>query len=258
MPPMRSHPRSAPHPRHAASFLVALALIVACGTLAAGCSRRGSERSRVPAGADTLANGLPRVLVPKLDAWVGLWAEVTPGFAADSLFCVARGSFQFQSAQQAAGAKFVEDVRVRANIIALSPDSVRALDFDRYLDFDVDPDGNIRILREPDSAPVLTDLVADTLWIVEFCGTSCFYDGAYWLESSRFALTGCVEASDQPEGPWRAFLDIYDLNSHQVSRWWAHEVNRADLERYVSASEAALAARLRTAGLRSDSAVSAN
>lgn len=197
--------------------------------------------------SDTLRNGLPRSLLPKLTSWVQVWRHAIPVLAADSLRRTSSAPFKFDYAWAGAG-HVAEDVRTRALIDVLSPDSAHSLDFDMYLDFDRDDDGKIAPMREPDSAPVLADFKNDTLWRVSFCGTPCFYDGAYWVNSDRFALTGATQTGEQADGPWCAFLEIYDLRSRRITRWLAPAVNAAAFGRYSSASDSALVERLEIAG----------
>lgn len=238
------------------SFL-ALTLIAACASLVMGCGRRGAEHAPAQAEADTLSNGLPRALVPKLEEWVAAWRQAISGFTPESLTCVSRVPFQFQSAQAGGGLKYVESVRSRAGILVLSPDSATAVDFDRYLDFD-DGEGGFGIEREPDSAPMLLDFAGDTLWTVDFCGTSCFYDGGYWADARRFALTGATRSGDQYDGPWQAFLEIRDLRTREASRWLASLVEDAAFERYQMASDSALLARITRARSQPDSLARSN
>jgi hypothetical protein len=130
----------------------------------------------------------------------------------------------------------------------LSPDSALSLDFDMYLDIDRDEDGRILLMREPDSAPVLADFKRDTLWQVSFCGTPCFYDGAYWVSNDRFALTGATQTGNFAEGHWSAFLEIYDLRTRWVARWLSAPTEPQGFARYRAAADSALADRLDRAG----------
>jgi hypothetical protein len=124
------------------------------------------------------------------------------------------------------------------------------LDFDMYLDFDRGDDGTILLEREPDSAPVLADFRSDTLWEVAFCGTPCDFDGAYWVDSGRFALTGTVQSGPQEDGPRHGFLDIYDLRTRKMRSWATREVDDLHFARYGAARDSALVARLDRAGFK--------
>jgi len=131
----------------------------------------------------------------------------------------------------------------------LSPDSTHSLDFDMYLDFDATSGPGGILEREPDSAPILADFARDSLWQVGFCGTPCSYDGAYWVDNTRFALSGSTETGEQADGPRAPFLDVYDLVSHRRRRWLGPEVDAAACARYQAAADSALEARLLHAGL---------
>ena len=230
---------------------VAVAIVVLAATalasLLASCSRRADERPQAQAPADTLANGLPRALTSHLASWAQVWRSAIPGFEADSLAWEGSVPFRFDCAWAgAAGAS--DDIRTRARVRVLSPDSTRSLDFDMYLDFDRDDRGAIRLLREPDSAPVLADFRSDTLWRVAFCGTVCAYDGAYWVDAERFALTGTTQSGPAADGPRQGFLDIYDLRTRMKSRWVIRLADDREYGRYAAASDSSLIARLEGAG----------
>ncbi len=220
------------------------AALLALAVLAPGCARRPAPDKA--AAADSLANGLPRALVPVLDAWVRTWDPALPGFAPESLARVSRVPFRFDSPQAGGGLAWRPDVRARALIVVLSPDSAHAVDYDRYLSFDAEG-GSLDVGREPDSAPMFFDYAGDTLWTIDFCGTTCFYDGAYWIDAGRFALTGATRTGDDANGPWQPFLDVHDLRTHARTRWLARTVDDEAFARYQRAYDALLRARLREA-----------
>lgn len=232
--------------RHARAL--GFALVTVGAVLVAGCSRREEQPPAPAAVVDTLANGLPRSLAPQLAAWVEVWRHAVPGFAPESLARGASSPFAFDYGWPAPAGEPSSGVRARALIDVLAPDSAHSLDFDMYLDFDRDEDGRTRILREPDSAPVLADFGSDTLWRVTFCGTPCFYDGACWVDAARFALTGATRSGPQADGPWQPFLELYDLNDRRRTRWVARPVSDPQFGRYQSASDSALIERLERAG----------
>jgi hypothetical protein len=232
--------------RHARAL--GFALVTAWAVLVFGCSRREEQRPVPAPVVDTLANGLPRSLAPQLAAWVEVWRHAVPGFAPESLARGASSPFAFDYGWPVHGGEPSGRVRERALIDVLSPDSAHSLDFDMYLDFDRDENGKTRILREPDSAPVLADFGSDTLWRVAFCGTPCFYDGACWVDAARFALTGATRSGPQADGPWQPFLEVYDLNGRQRTTWAARPVSDRQFRRYQSASDSALIERLEHAG----------
>lgn len=235
--PASARSRRRPPPR---SFARSCLLLVALA--AAGCAPRAGDRAAAPAEPDTLANGLPRALAARLGEWQACWRRANPAFAPESLACVGRDSLRFESAGPAGGRRFAEDARSRALLVVLSPDSTRLLDVDRYLGAESVEGG--RIARGPDSAPELVDFAADSLWTVGFCGPSCFYDGGFWLDRDRFALTGATQSGEQADGPWQAFVECYDLRTRRRVRWLGRPVEEAAFDRFRAASDALLSARL--------------
>jgi hypothetical protein len=231
---------------HAANLFASL-LLAAAISLLPGCSHRSNQATITGSAADTLSNGLPRALLPKLAPWTQVWRYSIPSLVADSLKRNSSAPFKFDSGWAGVG-PFVETIRSRALVEVLSPDSVHSLDFDAYLDFDKGPDGNILAEREPESRAVLADFRADSAWVVEFCGTTCFHDGSYWVDAERFVLTGATQTGEQADGPWCPFLDVYGLRSRSCTRWLAPAVNAFRFQRYVQAADSALAARLERAG----------
>lgn len=222
--------------------LLSLATLLLVGS--PGCHYRMAIPPSSPAGADTLANGLPRALLPELAAWLAHWREGVPAFTPDSLVPGAISPLAFQVAAAGTDLHYVEGVRERAGILVLSPDSVHAVDFDRYIE--VDP---VRgwLFRDVDSSPMLVDFVADTLWTVDVCGTSCSYDGAAWIDADRFALTGLTQSRPDGEGPLQAFLDVYDLRARTGRRWLGTPVEDAAWRRFSSATAADLGRRVQRA-----------
>ncbi|MFI5370694.1 MAG: hypothetical protein ACHQ52_03980 [Candidatus Eisenbacteria bacterium] len=189
-----------------------------------------------------MANGLPRPVEHAVAAWVATWRRAVPGFAPESLEG-GRSSplkFDYLSAGLSRGA--AKDIGDRA-LDVYSPDSSRFLNFDRLTEVGWDEDGTLALDRDADSAPILGDVKSDTLWQVDFCGTSCSFDGAYWVDAGRFALTGLTNS--EQDSLCRAFLDVYDLQTRQVRRWLGQPVNQPTLTRYQAASDSALGARLK-------------
>ncbi|MEO5988088.1 MAG: hypothetical protein ABIU54_12600 [Candidatus Eisenbacteria bacterium] len=217
-----------------------LLMIITMG-FAGGCSRAPSDHSTPGAMSDSLGNGLPRALVPRLAPWIQLWRTASPRFAPDSLTKVGSEPFEL-TAPQSGVRHQIPDARTRAGIEVLSPDSSKSVDFDVYLS--IEAGGS----REPDSSPALADFKSDTLWRVAFCGTACFYDGAYWLDANRFALTGASQTGEQADGPWGAFLEVYDLQSHRRTRWLSRSVDAERFERFRAANDSALTSRIERGG----------
>jgi hypothetical protein len=223
-----------------------LAVAITLGVLP-GCARRTDQSGLTNSQADTLANGLPRALLPKLAPWVQAWRNAIPAFAPDSLRHAGPVQFHYESGWAGTGGR-INSARTRALIEVVSPDSARSLDFDAYLDFGRGHDGNLLSEREPDSRAVLADFKADSAWVVEFCGTMCDHDGAYWVDAERFVLTGTTQTGEQMDGPRCPFLDIYDLRSRQRTRWSGSTVGDLQYYRHAQAADSALAARLARAG----------
>jgi hypothetical protein len=215
--------------------------------LLTGCSRRAASPAASNSPGDTLANGVPRALAAQMSAWVGIWRQANPAFATETLVRGATRPYKFYSLSERAG-RFTSGVRSKAGIAALSPDSTRLLDFDAYVDFTRGPDGAALVEREADSTPTLADFGSDTLWHVAFCGTPCFYDGGYWIDASRFALTGAMQTGAQADGPWAAFLETYDLRTRLTTLWSADSVGEGQFARYQDAMDADLARRIERAG----------
>jgi len=217
-----------------------------------GCAQRVEHPGLANFAADTLANGLPRTLLPKLAPWVEVWRHAIPGFAPDSLRHSGPVLFHFESGWAGTGGR-INSIRTRALIEVVSPDSVRSLDFNSYLDFGRAPGGDLLSEGEPDSRAVLADFRADSAWVVDFCGTGCSHDGAYWVDSERFVLTGTTLTGEQLDGPLCPFLDLYDLRSRLRTRWLGPTLGDLQFDRYTRAADSSLAARLERAGFGHDS-----
>jgi hypothetical protein len=239
--------RSCRHRRSWRTLATALLAVATIASLVPGCSGRRTHRPPSHPAADTLANGLPRVLAPGLADWVRTWRPAIPGLEPDSLQRGATSTFRFGYAWPGAAGRPRDNVRSRAGVDVLSPDSTRSLDFDMYLDFERAGDGVIEFGREPDSAPVLADFRSDTLWQVAFCGPSCFYDGAYWLDANRFALSGATQTGEQADGPWQGFIEVYDLRARCRTGWTTRSVDYRGFTRYQASRDSALSARLERA-----------
>ena len=98
-----------------------------------------------------------------------------------------------------------------------SPDSTRAIDPDRYLELSRDG-GRVDLEREPDSKALLIDLRTRSVATLEFCGTLCAFDGAFWIDSLRFALTGAVVVNDSTNASCGR-VRLYDLNAGTVTEY---------------------------------------
>jgi len=210
--------------------------------LIAGCSNR-EHAAATGASADSLANGLPKALVGQLGEWNIAWRHANPRLAPELL--VRAGTSPSHMAFYSADSRTIEEFRFKAILQTVSPDSAYSVDFDMYVDY-FDQEGG-----EVDSSPLLADFKSDSIWQVAFCGTPCFFDGAHWVDNDRFALTGATLTGEQAEGPWCAFLDIYNLRSGQVSRWVLPAVSESQFTRYRAAYDSILTVRLAQARARS-------
>lgn len=224
-----------------AAWTCALLLAVLPALLGTGCGSRPESREASAAPPDTLPNGLPRALLPGLADWLACWRQAGTSIAPESLTFSERGPLHFYTSSVEGDLRWVEGARARAGIIVLAPDSAHAVDFDRYVD--IDPESG-SLERDVDSSPMLFDFVGDTLWTVSFCGTSCSYDGAAWIDAERFALTGVTQTAENLEGPTRVFLDVVDLRKRTDTRWLGPVVVDESLRAFAIAREAQLRARL--------------
>ena len=229
--------------------------MLVCAVLSfGGCARKlGTpaplrEGSFAPAPADTLANGFPRAVAPKLASWFQLWQRAGTNLRADALHHGPSQPYAFQLAPVVHAGRWRDNVRTRAGIEVLAPDSLHAVDFDMELEVTREPDGIVRPERDVDSGPILADFARDSLWIVDFCGTPCGFDGAAWLDASRFVVVGTTQTGAGMDGPWAAFVDLYDLQRRTMTRWLSSPVTDARLAMYSNAAESTLAARLAAAG----------
>lgn len=234
--------------QRSAGLAVMLAVLAIAGLQ--GCGSRTTPPAATRAEADTLANGLPRVALPVLAEWSARWRESVPTFAPESLVSEESGLTAMQPSGTGTDLRHVADVRERAGIVTLSPDSTHALDFDRYVD--IDPESG-SLERDVDSSPMLWDYAGDTLWTVAFCGTSCAYDGGAWLDANRFVLTGTTQSGPNYDGPAQPFLDLYDLAGRTTRRWLGAPVTEDALRRFGQACEASLSARVARSLANADS-----
>jgi hypothetical protein len=98
--------------------------------------------------------------------------------------------------------------------------------------------------RDVDCAPILADFKRDSTYQLAFCGPACSYDGAYWADKDRCALTGVTQSGEQLDGPPRAFLDVYDFRFSMRGRWPGPTVDERGYRSWQAASDSALAERI--------------
>jgi hypothetical protein len=180
------------------------------------------------------------------DPWFKVSQRAIPSFLPDSLAPAGLSPIRFDYTWPGPLRKALEGLGDR-RLDVYSPDSSRFVNFDMYADVSRDESGKIVLEGDVDSAPILADFKSDTLWRVSFCGTCCSFDGAYWMDSSRFLLTGltqdCVRGVDL-----RVFLDLYDLRSHMVHRWLGPKLGESEIHLYRAATDSALNARFSRRG----------
>jgi hypothetical protein len=185
--------------------------------------------------ADTLGNGLPRDIAAKLRPVVRLWRYGLRGFALDSL---ARGAGSVVNLGFEWGGKDARDIGDR-NLDVWSPDSTRWLNHDFYIEAG-EEGGSIEFGGDVDSAPVLGDVKRDSVGRLDFCGTPCAFDGAWWIDDSRFVLIGNIEADLDTTGNREFFLDLYDLNAMRSTRWLGRPLSEGQFARYLAACDSSL------------------
>jgi hypothetical protein len=190
---------------------------------------------------DTLANGLPIGAVAAADDWVQICRRTIPHFVLDSLVPASPHLFQFHEAWPglASRARGTHGAIGERGLYMYSPDSCRFVNFNMYAEVTRDKDGRLIAGDDPESAPVLGDLVADTLWMIGICRACCSFDGAYWVDASRFVLTGMTVVDCETSRP---FVNLYDLRLRRVRRWLGTPVTSADWSRYNAARDSALVA----------------
>lgn len=185
--------------------------------------------------ADTLANGIPRDVAAKLGPVARLWRYGLPWFMADSLV---RGAASLVNPIFEWGGKDAHDIGER-NLDVWSPDSTRWLNHDSFIEAG-EEGGSVEFGGDVDSAPVLGDVKRDSVARLDFCGTPCAFDGAWWIDNSRFVLIGNIEADLDATGNREFFLDLYDLNAMRSSRWLGRPLSEAQFRRYFAACDSSL------------------
>jgi hypothetical protein len=213
-------------------MLLAAALVTAHATKT-GTRRLGSMPSGSP--ADTLANGLPLDVAVTLRPVARLWGYGLPRFAVDSLVS---GGASAVRADFAWGGKDARDIGDR-RLDVWSPDSAHWINHDFYIEAG-EEGGAIEFGGDVDSAPVLGDAKRDSVERLDFCGTPCAFDGAWWIDNSRFVLIGNIEPDLDTTGNREFFLDLYDLNAMRRSRWLGRPLSDTQFARYEAACDSSL------------------
>lgn len=212
---------------------LAVLLVAAAVGLCGGCSRRSAEKGPSAAASDTLSNGMPADLAPRLAPWAAMWQAAIPGFAVDSLTPTGRarafGQGHVQPARNVDPADS-EEAATFAVLGAFSPDGRYRLVFDCYQVIS-EHGGEIVIGGEPDSAPLLLDLRRGLSNRFEFCGTPCGYHWGCWIDSTRFVLAGWTER-DARGDTLHGFLGVYSLADSSEVRYATRPVPRETFEKY--------------------------
>ena len=217
-------------------------LVLAAGVISlTGCGRRQSPESGSPSRAAHPSLGTPvspatdpvlAAMRSQLGPWTRRWAQVLPGFALDSLYRSPSEPFEPAYARRLEP----HDLRRARFFGATSPDSSWIVEADSYRTF---IDGAPELWGEPDSAPALVDLEADSLRILTTAGTAGGFEDAYWIDSTRFFITGYGERQFEP---WVGGGDvwIYDLSRGTVTRYNTPDVGKAAYDRYLDLAKAEL------------------
>ena len=197
--------------RGAGTVLLCLAALL----VPAGCSRRATPPAP-PSPPATPADPAIAEMAPHLGEWLALWRRVLPGVGADSLRRVASGPFTLNDIHHIDLDDREERARLRVFGV-YSPDSTRVVNPDAYLVL-TRTETSVSIAGEPDSKPVLIDLKTKSVATLAFCGTDCHYDGAFWLDPLRFALTGSLVVNDST-GVRCGRVLLYDLNAGTMTEY---------------------------------------
>lgn len=208
-------------------------------TALAGCARRSEPPV---AGVPPPAPPDPAIaeMAPHLGGWLALVQRAQPGIGVDSLRRAHRGPFTLHDIRPYNVDGREERARLRMFGV-YAPDSTRVVDPDSYLEVSREAT-RISVGGEPDSKPVLIDLKTRSVTVLEFCGTDCSFDGAFWLDALRFALTGTVVLDTT--GARCGRVRLYDLNDGTVTEYQLPAlVDRSAWMRFEMALDSARVAR---------------
>ncbi len=174
-----------------------------------------SQIEEVPVGA---SDSLILAIAPRIEPWVVMWRQAMPEFRPDSLIRVGVAP-AFRGYVQPLKAMYPPSEEKKATfqiLTASSPDGRYNLIFDSYLIIEQDA-GEIDISGEPDSAPLLLDLLQGVSNQFEFCGTDCKFHWGVWLSPKRFVLAG--SQYDDPPGVLRGKVQIFSLDDSSVTTY---------------------------------------
>ncbi|HTM57656.1 MAG TPA: hypothetical protein VL123_04500 [Candidatus Udaeobacter sp.] len=152
-------------------------------------------------------------MAPRLGEWLALWRRALPGVGVDSLRRVASGPFTLNDIHHID----LDDREERACLRVFgvdSPDSTRVVNPDANLVV-TRSDTGVSIASGPESKPVLVDLKTRSIATL---ATEGRYDGAFWLDPLRFALTGSLVVNDSTGARCGRVL-LYDLNAGTMTEY---------------------------------------
>lgn len=167
-----------------------------------------------------------------LDAWAERWRAAAPGFALDSLYRDAAQPFHPQLTRPLT----TQDVQRARFFGAVSPDSSRIAEADWYRQV---IDGEPELWGEPDAAPALVDLKADSFHVLTTIGTVGGFEEVFWIDRERFVVIGYAERRFEP---WSGGGDlwVYDLARGTLTTFHTPDVGREAYERYLDLARPAL------------------
>ena len=174
-------------------------------------------------------DSLMRRSASPLAEWVQLWRAARPEFALDSLRFAGLSAFQPQPDATPWEFPKPADEEGLTALVVPSPDGRYRLLIDRY---QVITGGEIG--GEPDSAPVLLDTRTGRTYTFEFCGTTCGFHWAAWIDSTRFVLGGWGEADSHGQRSYGT-LGYYDLQRGVQARYLVPLFSSEEYARYVTA-----------------------
>ncbi len=160
--------------------------------------------SCAPATPRFEAGRLTRELRQPLADWVSYWRAYDPAFALDSLRWTLADTILVERTEAIS-----DSLRTTPSPRgwAWSPDRSRVVDPNWYREWD--PDRN-EYMYEPDAVTELLDFTTRTGTFLQFCGTGCRNDAAFWLDRERFALVGWTD-TDMGDSLFAPRVTVYDL-----------------------------------------------
>lgn len=200
-------PSQGAHGERHVSFLLFFVLVIAFATLLFGLVRLTSPspvREELP--VPEREGSLPEEVRAHKDfrTWIDAWRTVDP-YVSRSEFRVAEERIIDVDRLSASGVNPEEGeiVPPRTNRYAWSPDRGRFADF---LSAYGGPDHAFRVWNRDGSGRIE---------MLEYCGTPCRYDGAFWLDNDRLVLLSAIEALKADGMPYCPGADEGDAVCYQ-------------------------------------------